>query len=158
MEIRDFSAIKAEYIAGNVSYRALAAKYNIPLTTLSEAAKREGWVSLRAQARDKAVVKYVDAAAADHAERAVRINAVADKLLDLIDDALNGLSSDVHPQALKWYTGALKDLKDIKDVRSLLDIREQEARIEKLRRECVRDEDGKEIIVTIRGGTEDMAE
>lgn len=158
MEIRDLSAIKAEYIASNMSYRALAAKYNIPLTTLSEAAKREGWVGLRAQARDKAVAKFVDAAAADHAERAVRINAVADKLLDLIDDALTGLSSDVHPQALKWYTGALKDLKDIKDVRSMLDIREQEARIEKLRRDAERGEDGGSVVVTIRGGTEDMAE
>lgn len=158
MEMRDLSAAKAEYIASNISYRALAAKYNVPLTTLCEAGKRECWVELRKQARDKAVAKFVDAAATDHAERAVRINSVADKLLELIDDALANLSSDVHPQALKWYTGALKDLKDIKDVRSALDIREQEARIEKLRKETERGDDDGKIVVTIRGGTEDMAD
>ena len=158
MKMRDFSAIKAEYIATNLSYRALSQKHGIPITTLSETAKREGWVELRRQARDKAVAEFVDAAAHDHAERALRINEVADKLLDIIDDALSAVGSDIHPQSLKWYTSALRDIKDIKNVRTELDVREQEARIDKLRREAAAEDSSREIIVTIEGGEGGFAE
>lgn len=158
MEIRDFSAIKAEYITTNMSYRALSEKHGIPITTLSETAKREGWVALRKQARDKAVAEFVEATAHDHAKRALRLNEVADKLLDVIDGALSNIGSDIHPQSLKWYTSALKDIKDIKNIRTELDMREQEARIEKLRREAVSEDSSREIVVTIEGGEEGFAE
>ncbi len=38
----------------------------------------------------------------------------------------------IDSQSLKHYTSALKDLKDIKGVKSDIDLREQEARINKL--------------------------
>lgn len=52
---------KRDYIAGRGSYRALAAKYNIPLRTMADRAKAEKWVELREQGRNKAVMQSVDA-------------------------------------------------------------------------------------------------
>lgn len=46
--------LKAEYISGNISYRKLAKKYNVPFATLSAHASREKWAEARQEAKDKA--------------------------------------------------------------------------------------------------------
>lgn len=153
----DMSAIKAEYIATDISYRALAKKYGAPHRTIEDMGKREGWVELRRQARGELVAKTVDAVIQGTVERTVKINDVADQLLDIISDTLAAEGSNLHPQHLKWYTSALKDLRDIKGVKSELDAREQEARIEKLRREAMDGAASNEIVVTIGGKAEDYS-
>ena len=136
----DMTAIKAEYIATDISYRALAEKYGIPKRTIEDMGRREGWVGLRSQARGDIVAKTVEATIDAKVSQAVKINEVADQLLDIISDTLAAEGSNMHPQHLKWYTSALKDLRDIKGVKSELDTREQEARIEKLRREAQKED------------------
>ena len=134
----DWKRIKAEYIAGGTSYRKLAEKYGVSFTTLTRTAQREDWVGLRQQAEDKATTKIVNVVSDKGAKKAVDIVDVADKLLDKI-----GKIAEMYddPDSLKKLTSAIKDLKDIKGYKSEADMREQEARIEKLRREAEREDD-----------------
>ena len=134
----DWNKIKAEYIAGGTSYRKLVEKYKVSLQTLQVTAKKEKWVELRRQAQDKSDAKIVNAVANDISKNAVKINAVADKLLDkivLLLDVFDGLDS----QSIKQLTSSLKDIKEIKGVKSDIDLREQNARIDKLRKDIEAD-------------------
>jgi hypothetical protein len=58
---------------------------------------------------------------------------------------------------MKHISGVLKDLKDIQMIKSEADLREQEARIEKLRKDAAGDEKAPKIEITLGGGLEDYA-
>lgn len=53
--------LKAEYAAGNMSYADLAAAHGVPLSTLEQRARREGWVKLRRETRGKTDAKISEA-------------------------------------------------------------------------------------------------
>jgi hypothetical protein len=129
----DWKRIKAEYIAGGTSYRKLAEKYGEPRSNIERRAKAEKWTELRRQAEGKAEAKIIDSVSDKGAKKAVDIIDVADKLLEKIEAAAEQFSD---PDSIKKLTSAIKDLKDIKGIKSEADMREQEARIEKLRKEC----------------------
>ena len=50
-------------------------------------------------------------------------------------------------QSIKQLTSALKDIKDVKDIKSEIDLREQEARIDKLRKDAMEEQTDKEVEV-----------
>ena len=130
----DWNKLKAEYISGGTSYRKLAEKYNVSINTLSGVAIREKWAELKKQAQNKSTTKMVNTISKDMAKNAVKINTVADKLLDKIVALLDELEV-ADSQTIKQCTSALKDIKDIKGVKSDIDLKEQEARIDKLRKD-----------------------
>ena len=133
----DWNKLKAEYIAGGTSYRKLAEKYKdegVTFDNLKNVAVKEGWAKLREQAKNKATTKVVNSVAKDIAKKSIKINDVADKLLDKIAYLLDE-SEFMDSQVIKQCTSALKDIKEIKGEKSKLDIKEQEARIEKLRKD-----------------------
>ena len=142
----DWNKLKAEYISGGTSYRKLAEKYKVSFTTLQGVAKREQWVELRRQAQDKSDTKIVNSVASDIAKKSIKINDVADKLLDkiiLLLDEFEGIDS----QSIKQLTSSLKDIKDIKGIKSDADMREQEARIDKLRKDAMTESTDNEVEV-----------
>lgn len=145
----DWSRIRRDYIAGKGSYRELSAKYGVPLKTLARRAKEEGWPDLRKQAGHKAATKTVDAIADS---KSVAGKKIYDAAIALIDKTMNGIQA-IDPEqakALKSYSGVLRDLQEVLDLRPELDIREQEARIQKLRREAEKDTDtGTEFAVEL---------
>ena len=49
--------IKAEYIAGGISQRALAEKYGVPQSTLERRAKKEKWTASRKKSEGKVIEK-----------------------------------------------------------------------------------------------------
>lgn len=142
----DWKKIKAEYIAGGISYRKLAEKYGVSFSTLRNIAIREKWTDLREQASNKAVTKLVESIGEQNGTYTVSINDVADKLLDKIVDMMEqeGLTS----QSLRHLTSSLKDIKDIKGIKSDIDLKEQNARIEKLRKEIEGEQKDTNITVT----------
>ena len=151
----DWKRIKAEYIAGGTSYRKLAEKYGVSFTTLTRTAQRENWVGLRQQAEDKVTTEIVDEVTKDAVKKAVNITDVADKLLEQIEDLLT-TSPITSTQSLKNITSALKDLKEIKGYKSDADMREQEARIAKLRKEAEKEDDNvNEIEIVFNAGPEE---
>ena len=136
----NWQKIKTEYITTDTSYRKLGEKYGIHYKVISERGKAEKWVELRSQHRDKTLTNALDAISKKKVDREARIQEVADKLLDatesLIEMSVIGGTSTLCSQSLKHLSGVLKDIRDIHMIRSEADMREQEARIKKLRREA----------------------
>ena len=142
----DWNKIKAEYIAGGTSYRKLAEKHGVSFSTLRGIAEREKWTDLRTQAQHSADTKLVKTIGGMNGTCSVKINEVADKLLDKIIDMLN--SEYIGSQSLRHLTSSLKDIKEIKGVKSELDLKEQNARIDKLRKEIEGEQKDTSITVT----------
>lgn len=131
----DWDAMRTEYITTQISYRALAAKYGVNQATICKRSKAEGWIEQREQLASKAQAKTLDALARNHARRAERLQTVADKVMDKITEILEG-DEFATPKDIRQITAALKDLKDVQMLRSDADAREQEARIDNLRRQA----------------------
>ena len=153
----DWKKIKAEYIAGGTSYRKLAEKYKVKLSTLRSVAEREKWVELKTQAQHKTDTKIVDAVSDIEADKATKIIEVTDKLIKKISEVIDKVNDT---KSIKNISSALKDIKDIKGIKSDADMREQEARIAKLQKEAERadDSDVTEIEVTFNAGEESWNE
>lgn len=146
----DWKRIKADYVAGGISYRKLAEKYGVSFNTLKTRAKEEQWYKLRQQKDHRTTTKIVESLSDKDAEKAVNIIDVADKLLGKISDLMDAIPLDT--QSIKHLTSALKDLKEIKGYKSNADMREQEARIRNLERQAEADNTSKDIEVQF--GTE----
>ena len=150
----DWKKIKAEYIAGGTSYRKLADKYGVSRTTLERKAKEEKWTKLRRQTEGKTEAKIVDSISTQGAKNAVDVMSVADKLLNRISELIDKSTEG----NIKTLTSALKDIRDIKGVKSDADMREQEARIAKLQKEAMEDDNSiTEFKVTFGGASSEEA-
>ena len=150
----DWNKLKAEYIAGGTSYRKLAEKYGVSFNNLKNVAIKEGWAKLKEQAENKATTKMVNAISNDIAKKSTKINDVADKLLDKISEMLElGLDT----QGIKHLTSSLKDIKEIKGIKSEADMREQEARIDKLRKEAEEEQRDTTVTVTFNNGLDEYS-
>ena len=151
----DWNKIRKDYIAGKGSYRELAAKYSVPLKTLSRRAKDEGWPELRKQSGHKAATQTADSLAVANGKVDTTLQEAA---VELIGKAVAGIRATeaTNAKSLKAYSGLLRDLKEV--LRSDLDAKEQEARIAKLRAEAEKGkEDGSNEISIELGGAEEWA-
>ncbi len=131
--------IKAEYLEGGVSQRELAEKYGISQSAIKRIASKEKWSSLRAKTQEKANQKITSAISRKQARRAERVTKVADKLLDKLEKIVDELSANdilLDRYAVKQITGGLKDYAAIVGIKSELDVKEQQARIEKLKKDA----------------------
>ena len=138
----DWKKLKAEYIAGGISYRKLCAKYDVPMGTLKRIAHDEDWVGLREQCKNKAATKIVEIESDKQAERMKRLLTVSDKLLEAVEDAVEKFQAGellLDKGALKSLSGTIKDIKDIQNIKTELDIEEQKARIANLKRQAEAD-------------------
>ena len=151
----DWKKIRSEYIAGTESYREIAKRHGVSFNTLKTHAVTEGWSDLRQQAHNKATTKTIEVVSSKQAKDAVDIIDVADKLLKKITEVIDVV---VDTQGIKQLSSALKDLKDIKGIKSDADMREQEARIDKLRKDAEsKSEETKDITITISGDLDDFS-
>ena len=152
----DWNKIKTEYLTSDTSYRKLAQKYGVNATTIAKKASKEDWVSQRQQQANRTLSKTLTAVSNRQVNRAVRLQEVADKLLNKIEAAVDDYNMAVllvDRQSLRQITGALKDIKDIQMIRSEADLREQEARIAKLLKEAEREDSGpNKVVIQIEGG------
>jgi len=135
----DWKAIKAEYITTDTSYRKLSEKYGISRIQIGNVGKKEGWVQLRGQYLAKTLSKTIDAISDKQAERAAKLVSVADILLEKVRGLIENGEALKDTQSIKHISGVLKDIKDIQMIRSDADMREQEARIENLRKQARQD-------------------
>lgn len=87
----DWAAIQAEYIAGGISQRKLAAKHGISQSTLLARAKVEQWATLRQKARDKAVAKALQKTADAAADNAATAQRIKSKLLARLEKEIDQL-------------------------------------------------------------------
>ena len=150
----DWQKIKTEYITTDTSYRKLAQKHGVHYNAIANRAKQEDWISQRNQYCDRTVTNTVTAISNKQVDRAAKLVSVADLLLDkvksLVEDNPELL---VSTQSIKNLSGVLKDIKEVQMIRSDADLREQEARIAKLRKEAEKEEnDNRDVTIVIEGG------
>ena len=144
--------IKAEYIAGGISLQKLAEKYDVSFSTIQKKSMEEKWGNLRKINRRKVEEKIIDSVSSKEAKKAVDLFDIADLLADKVREIAETVSD---PDSIKKLTSAIKDIREIKGVKSDADMREQEARIAKLRKEAEREDDTtNEIEVVFKAGEE----
>jgi hypothetical protein len=146
----DWNAIRAEYLAGGTSYRKLAEKYKIPLKTIEHRGKTEGWVKQKGQLEGKIRAKNEKDVVKKGSKKSVKINTVADKLLDrLLKIAEGDGFQKFTPKDIKEMTVALRNIKDIKGEKSALDMQEQKARIKNLEKQALQDNETDSVEVVM---------
>lgn len=156
----DWQKIKTEYITNpDTSYRELSQKYGVHYTNIAKRAKKEDWQQQRKQQANATQTKMIQAVERRKVDRAAKLMDVSDLLLQKIEALVDELDVlDASPKDIRSLSAAIKDIKEIQMIRSDADIREQEARIEKLRREAYRDDQSGTITVRLPGGLEDYAQ
>ena len=148
----DWQAIKTEYITTDTSYRKLAQKYGVNATNIAKRASKEKWVDERNKNASKTLSKTLNAIGSKQAERTAKLIFVSDLLLDKVKELLEtNAELLVDTSIMRDVSVVLKNLKDIQMIRSEADMREQEARIDKLRKEAAVEKENNEIKVTIVG-------
>lgn len=135
MEKRDWTAIKNEYMTGRESLQKLADKHKIPLRTIKDRSKKEGWVEERKKFRTETAQKASQKTMKKEAQRLAKLRDVAEDAADLIQEDIEQLKklhkkrryiteSDV--KMIKDLTVALKNIADImRDVYAIPTIREK---------------------------------
>ena len=119
--------LKAEYIAGGISQRALAEKHGVALTTLVKHAKKEKWTEKRKAAEIKTVEKVSEKTAEAVADNAVLLERAKTGLLKLAVGMIEAYPDVKAAEIKKKQGGAfLKySLKDIAAVLSVLEDKTQ---------------------------------
>ena len=156
----DWQKIKTEYITNpDTSYRELSQKYGVHYTNIAKRAKKEDWQQQRKQQANATQTKMIQAVERRKVDRAAKLMDVSDLLLQKIASLVEELDvMDASPKDIRSLSAAIKDIKEIQMIRSDADMREQEARIEKLRRDADRDDSSGTITVRLPGGLEDYAQ
>ena len=152
----DWKKLKAEYIAGGISYRKLAEKHKVPFHTLRKQAAKEHWRELRDECVAKTATKIVELESDKNALRMERLLRVSDDLLDVVEEAVRSFKAGelaLDRTALKSLSGTIKDIRDIQNIKTELDIEEQKARIANLKKQAEKDDNNiNEVAVVIAGG------
>ena len=149
----DWQKIKTEYITTDTSYRKLAQKYGVNYRTICVRSQQEHWIEQKEQHTNKTTTKILNAIGRQQVSRAERLQTVADKLLSKVERLLEtDAEVFMDTQGMKHISGVLKDIKEIQMIRSDADMREQEARIAKLRKEAEKEEQNHDVTITIEGG------
>ena len=152
----DWERIKAEYIAGGTSYRKLAEKYNVSFSTLRKVAAKEHWSELRNNVGAKRDTELVNVLGVSTAQIDKKYFDLVDKLFDKAGEVIED-TRIWNAVTLKEMATAMKYLKECKGVKTEADIREQEARIAKLRKDAEREDDSIneiEVVLTAAGPEE----
>lgn len=175
----DWQKIKIEYITTDISLRQIAQQYGLRYATVHERCKKEDWNTLRDKHRTGTVSKSVSVIRNKQVDKMTRIDNLTDKILVKLEQAVDELDLSIRKrktkmelddgieQTTEWteavdggivdrsglrqITAALKDLKEIQMLKTELDRMEQEARIEKLRKEAAKEDRSSTITVTMEG-------
>ena len=131
----DWSAIKTEYVTTDTSYRKLSEKYEVSMTEVSRHGKDESWREERRKYQEKAYAKTLDVLIKGQQNRIKRLQTITDKILDKIEESVDQMDAK-DLMAYRQITAAIKDIKEIQMLKSEADMREQEARINKLRKDA----------------------
>lgn len=98
----NWAKIKAEYIAGGISQRKLAAKYSISFSTLRDRANTEKWASERKSAQQKAVTKAVQKNEEEITSNAVKLEQAKGLLIDRLKKAIETMPENSGTHARKY--------------------------------------------------------
>ena len=148
--------IKYEYITTDISMRGIQKKYGIPFNRVKTKVDNENWNADREEYKSKIKQKSIDLLVEHNAEECTRAFRIANKVMDKLEECVDNLdvTDDYAMKNLKSITSAIKGLKEIGVFRSKLDQAEQEARINKLRKDAEADQKDSTITVVFEGDME----
>jgi len=150
----DWQAIKTEYITTNTSYRKLAQKYGVSTTQICNVGRDEKWVEQREQHLNNTTAKTLEKISQQKANRAAKVQTVADKLLQKIEYLVD--CPGMMPKDVRSLVAAVKDLKEIQSIKSDLDEQEQRARIANLRKQADKDDSSNNPTLVVEGLPEEF--
>lgn len=136
----DWTALEREYITTDISYRDLAKKYGLHKSTVANRGSLENWPDKREQHRDKIRTKTLAKDEQKKVDRATRIYGAADLLLGRLELILGDQEAELSTKECKAIADTLRGLAEIHGMKNQLDIDEQKARIEKLRRDAQKEQ------------------
>ena len=154
-KMADWNEIEAAYVAGGGSYRQVAARYGVGFSAVKRRGKRGSWVQKREEYGGQLRQALLDADKAARCDRFVKLNRVADRLLERVEELTD--AAEVSPASLKTLSETLKNIRDAQMLKGRLDAAEQEMRIEKLRKEMGRAENQGQVIRVVLDGAEAFA-
>ena len=140
----DWERIEEDFLASGMSYRALAEKHGVSLSTVKKRAAAGHWqerlLSLKREEERAVESRNRKLLELRENRRALLLN-TADDLLEKLRLALDQLEPENTP-ALASLARTLKDLRELQGLRKdALDLEEQQARIEKMRSEIRKTEE-----------------
>ena len=140
----DWERVEEDFLASGMSYRALAEKHGVSLSTVKKRAAAGHWqerlLSLKREEERAVESRYRKLLELRENRRALLLN-TADDLLEKLRLALDQLEPENTP-ALASLARTLKDLRELQGLRKdALDLEEQQARIEKMRSEIRKTEE-----------------
>lgn len=92
----DWQAIKTEYITTDTSYRKLAQKHGVNYQAICHRSKEEGWIAQREQYRNNTITKTLEKISSKKAGKMARIDDLADKLLEKLEQAITELDLQLY--------------------------------------------------------------
>lgn len=114
--------IKAEYIAGGISQRALAEKHNIPWGTLQRRARVEKWNAKRQKAEDKTVEKLTQKTAEKTADiasdNAATVQRIKAKILARVEGMIDNFP-ETNAGEMRKQIGHIAYIYKMKDLASI---------------------------------------
>ncbi len=137
----DWEQMKNLYVQGTGNCRTLAKEYQIPYGELCAVAKKEGWATLKKQAKKQALAYPSGEGVLQTA------NCLIAKMLGQIK-----ASERIESGVLKQYTSALKDLRDIVGFQTPAQQEETLLKLENLRQKNQKTDTIGKITVEVQGG------
>lgn len=143
----DWNTLKAEYIAGGISYRELAEKHGVSENTLRRRAAKEKWRQERHKSDTKTTQKIIEIVSDENAEKAVSAaslisEAAMNFLKQIVAESVKLINGEIDSECRTKYSEyalALSRFKDALGIKSERDIEEQDARIANLRKQADKD-------------------
>ena len=102
--VPDWAAIKADFIAGGISYRELAKKHGVNYMAVYKHAKAEDWETVRETVRKKAEKRIIQQTAKSESERVLQINRIGNKLLNRLELLVDSMPQDMGTAQMKSIT------------------------------------------------------
>ena len=100
----DWAQAAADYITGNISYRAPAEKYGVSQSSVERHSRAEGWSEKRRKSREKRVARLSKAEERKQVKRRARFRAIEDKLLSKLEQAVDELDLVIKTKVKKTKT------------------------------------------------------
>lgn len=133
----DWTAVKTEYVTGDISYREIAEKYGVSLSTVGKMASKEGWSAERKKHRNNVHKKAVRKAETKQSQLLSKEIRLLNKIEKHLDKALSDefqFNRHIVSEGSNGNVTAEEKLFDKTDMRAMRDAMSIAREAEKMRR------------------------
>ena len=136
MDSKLLNKIKSEFISGKKTLQEAADEYNVPYSTLTKKSHEGKWKELKKECGKETEKRVVEATVERKVRDIERFYEIGNKLLDKAEYMIDNITD---ADDFVKCSNAMSKIKDVLDLKSKADRDEQKARIEKLRKDCEKD-------------------